>query len=189
MRLQEYADQYGIKYRAAWNRYKLGKIPGAYTDDFGRIHVPAKNEGVKNAAIYARVSTTKQSADLERQVERLTSYAQAKGYTITQIVKEIASGVNDTRPKLSKLLGKDDWNILVIEHKDRLTRTDFNWFELLLNQTHRVIDVSNLVAEQTHDLMDDFVSIIYSFSARLYGSRGAKNRSAAIIKTLESSHD
>ena len=35
--LNEYAKQHGIKYRAAWNRYKAGKIPSAFKDDFGKI--------------------------------------------------------------------------------------------------------------------------------------------------------
>jgi len=35
--LKEYAIDHGIKYRAAWNRYKAGKIPSALQDEFGKI--------------------------------------------------------------------------------------------------------------------------------------------------------
>jgi ribosomal protein L7Ae-like RNA K-turn-binding protein len=38
--LRTYAKEHGIKYRAAWNRYKLGKIVGAFQDEFGKILVP-----------------------------------------------------------------------------------------------------------------------------------------------------
>ena len=38
--LRTYAKEHGIKYRAAWNRYKLGKIGGAFQDEFGKILVP-----------------------------------------------------------------------------------------------------------------------------------------------------
>ncbi|MBF0240515.1 MAG: IS607 family transposase, partial [SAR324 cluster bacterium] len=27
--LKDYASEHGVQYRAAWNRYKAGKIPGA----------------------------------------------------------------------------------------------------------------------------------------------------------------
>lgn len=30
--LKEYAECHGIKYRAAWNRFKAGKIVGAFKD-------------------------------------------------------------------------------------------------------------------------------------------------------------
>ncbi len=43
-------------------------------------------------------------ADLDRQVERLKTYAASRGYQVTKIVQEIGSSMNDTRPKLLKLL-------------------------------------------------------------------------------------
>jgi len=38
--LNIYAKEHGIKYRAAWNRYKRGEIPGAFKDEFGKILMP-----------------------------------------------------------------------------------------------------------------------------------------------------
>ncbi len=38
--LKNYAEEHGIKYRAAWNRYKSGKIPKAFQDKFGKILIP-----------------------------------------------------------------------------------------------------------------------------------------------------
>lgn len=38
--LKQYADERGIKYRAAWNRFKSGKIAGAYQDELGKILIP-----------------------------------------------------------------------------------------------------------------------------------------------------
>ena len=40
--------------------------------------------------------------------------------------------MNDGRPKLIKLLKQQDWNILIVENKDRLTRFGFNYLEMLL---------------------------------------------------------
>ena len=54
---------------------------------------------VGKAAVYARVSTHKQKDDLDRQARRMTEFANAAGLSVVKIVKEIASGVSDNRPK------------------------------------------------------------------------------------------
>jgi len=58
----------------------------------------------------------------------MTGFANAAGLSVVLVVKEIASGVNDTRLKLSALLKDSSWGTLVVEHKDRLSRVDFGWF-------------------------------------------------------------
>lgn len=186
MKLSEYATKHGIKYRAAWNRYRAGKIPGAYTDEGGAIVVPDydPHKAVK-CVIYARVSSGKQKDDLARQVERMTNFAAAQGLTIVKVVTEIASGVNDERPKLVKLLQDESWGTLLVEHKDRLTRVGFNWFEVMLKTQGRRVLVANLAQEHTADLVEDFVAIIYSFSARIYGRRSANNKAKAMIQAGE----
>ena len=60
--------------------------------------------------------------NLESQATRLVTYAQAKGYRIIHIVKEIGSGVNDQIPKLLRLLQEDDYGTLIVERKDHLTK-------------------------------------------------------------------
>src|SRR5207244_8494398 len=55
-------------------------------------------------ALYARVSSADQKSDLERQVQRLRDYAAARGYQVAKEATEIASGLNDSRPKFLKLL-------------------------------------------------------------------------------------
>lgn len=186
MKLSEYAVVHGIKYRAAWNRYKAGKIPEAYEED-GHIVIPdlPLPSDLPKVAIYARVSTSKQKDDLKGQTERLKSFATANGYPIQHTTEEIASGINDNRPKLIRLLEKDDWNILIVEHKDRLTRIGYNWFKLLLKQQNKEIIVTDNSTDNTTDLLEDFTSIIYSFCARLYEQRGHKNKAEKIIKQLE----
>ena len=61
-------------------------------------------ETVSGRALYARVSTQGQKADVERQVERLKTSAASKGYQGINVVQEIASGMNDNRPTLLKRL-------------------------------------------------------------------------------------
>ena len=185
MKLSEYGKRNNIKYRAAWNRYKEGKIEGAYLDSTGHVVVPDPMHAlVGKAAVYARVSTHKQKDDLDRQAERMTTFANAAGLSVVATVKEVSSGVNDNRPRLTKLLQSDEWGTLVVEHKDRLSRVGFGWFEVLLGIQGRRIVVADAATEQTADLMDDFVSIIYSFAARLYGLRSARRKTDQVIEVL-----
>ena len=95
-------------------------------DEFGNIFVKVESDNPEHnkVAIYARVSSNENKINLDSQAERLKQYAIAKGYTIVEVVKEVGSGVNDNRPKLLKLLEKDSYGTIIVEHKDRLTRLD-----------------------------------------------------------------
>jgi len=188
MKLSEWAKKMGISYRRAWQMFKDGKLPNARQLPTGTIVVLEEENNTepepKTAAIYARVSSHENKDNLERQAERLKEYAIAKGYQIKYIVKEVGSGVNDARPKLVKLLKKKDYSILLVEHKDRLTRFGFNFIRLLCEEQGKTIEVVNSVEEEKEDIVQDFVSIIYSFSAKLYGLRRAKRKTEKIIKEI-----
>lgn len=100
-------------------------------------------------------------------------------------MKEIGSGLNDKRPKLKQVFNNKDWDILVVEHKDRLTRFGFEYLHMLAESQGRKIVVINQTEDETDDLMTDFVSIITSFCSRLYGLRRSKRKTKKIIKELE----
>jgi len=185
VKLSVYAKREGILYRAAWMRYKKGRIHGAYMDDSGHVVVPdPMSVRLPMAAVYARVSSHPQKADLDRQADRLVAYANARGFQVVAVVKEVASGVNDHRPKLTKLLGDTEWGTLVVEHKDRLSRVGFGWFEVLLAGQGRRVDVANPAQENTSGLMADLTAIVYSFTARMYGLHSAKRRTAQVKAVL-----
>ncbi len=101
------------------------------------------------------------------------------------VVKEIGSGVNDARPKLLKLLTDPTITLIVVEHQDRLTRFGFNTIEQLLAMQGRQIEVVNLAENGKEDLIQDFVSIVTSFCARLYGQRRSKRKTQRIIAELQ----
>lgn len=186
-KLSDYAKENSITYRTAWNRFKSDKINGAFVDETGHVKIPIFpiNTKLNKAVLYARVSNNDRKKELDYQLNRIRDFAIQNGYFIVDEVKEIASGMNDKRPKLSNLLVNNNWNILIIENKDRLTRFGFNYIELLLNLQGKKIIVINQVNEDKQDLIGDLVSIIYSFSARLYGLRKKKNKEQ-IINFLES---
>jgi putative resolvase len=82
-------------------------------------------------AIDARDSSAEQRENLEPQGERLVQYSTVRDYQLTQIVKAIASGVNESRPKVLALLKDHQTALIVVEHKDRSTRFGFRYLETL----------------------------------------------------------
>ncbi|QTA83619.1 Resolvase N-terminal domain-containing protein [Desulfonema limicola] len=184
--LSEYAKEHGIKYRAAWNRYKAGKIPDAYQDEFGKILIPENSPGRPEYTVcYARVSSSENKKNLEIQAERLCSYCAAKGWQIKEVVKECASGLNDNRPRLTKLLKNPVVTRIVVEHKDRLTRFGFNYIKLFKESQGCRIEIINESANDRDELMQDFVSLVTSFTTRLYGLRRSKRKTEKLIQELE----
>ena len=183
MKLSTYAKKLGISYKTAWRWYTDGKLD-AYRADSGTIIVREQVETPKGIALYARVSSAEQKADLERQIDRLQTYAIAKGYKVDKIVTEIASGLNDQRPKLTALLTDKAIGLIVIEHRERLTRFGFNYIVNLMQMQGRAIEVI-FPNETKDDLVEDFIAVITSMCARLYGRRGNKNRAERLKKCIE----
>ncbi|WP_414581219.1 IS607 family transposase [Scytonema sp. PCC 10023] len=194
MKLSDYAKTLGISYLTAWRHYKAGKIPypteqlptGTVIVDYD----PKKmSGGVVKVAIYARVSSAENKDNLDRQAERLSQYAMAKGYQIAYVIKEVGSGLNDNRKKLEKLFLKDDYDILLVEHKDRLGRFGTHYIDILLKRLGVNLEVVNLADNGRDELMQDLVAIITSFAARLYGQRRAKRKTEKIVEALNSPTD
>jgi predicted site-specific integrase-resolvase len=133
MRLSQYAKQMGVSYKTAFRWWKAGKLD-AYQLDTGTIIVrePVPTKTPTNVALYARVSSADQKEDLERQVQRLKDYAASRGYQVTKVVSELASGLNDHRPKFNKLLTDPSIGVIVVEHRDRATRFGLNYIEQLM---------------------------------------------------------
>ena len=71
-----------------------------------------------------------------------------------------------------------------MEHKDRLARFGLNYIEKLLALDNRKIEIVNIPTSDNSDLMQDFVSIITSFTAQLYAQRRTKRATEKLIKEL-----
>lgn len=185
IKLSEYAKMQGVSVRTLWRRIKDGTLD-VVRSDTGRVFIEIEHERVSelNVAIYARVSSSENKDNLERQKERLISYCNAKGYKVSKVITEIGSGLNDNRKKLESLLLDRTINLIVVEHKDRLARFGLNYIEKLLAIDNRKIEIINPQTNDEDDLMQDFVSIITSFTARLYGKRRSKRKTEKLIKEL-----
>lgn len=188
-KISEYAKLNHVQYRTVWNWINKGKVKIERTET-GRVLIvvdePVKDQTV---AVYARISSSENKDNLERQAQRLIDYANAKGYKVEKVVKEIGSGLNDNRPKLQSLLADKSINLILVEHKDRLTRFGFNYIQTLLANSNRTVEVVNNLENPKEDLIADFTSVITSFCAKIYGQRRSKRKTEKLIKELEQSND
>lgn len=144
----------------------------------------AEKVGTGRIALYARVSSVDQKSDLERQVQRLRDDAAARGHQVAKAVTEIASGMNDSRPKFLKLLADPSIGTIIVEHRDRGTRFGWNYIATLMEVQGRRIEAV-FPNETKDDLVSDFVSIITSMAARIYGRRGSRRKAERIKQCVE----
>ena len=120
----------------------MGLIPNAKKLPTGTMVVEEKGSEIlaeEYTIIYARVSSSENKSNLGSQAKRLAQFCLAKGWVINEIVKECASGLNDNRPKLIKILTEKKATRLVVEHKDRLTRFGFNYIKILYPECEIVV--------------------------------------------------
>src|SRR5215472_4308674 len=186
MKLSQYARRAGVTYKTAWRWWKQGQLD-AYQTPTGTVIVrdasmPPPTTG--RVALYARVSSADQKSDLERQMHRLRDYAAAKGYSVSKEVSELASGVNDHRPKRSKLLTDPTIGTLIVEQRDRLTRFGYEYIAQLLETQGRHLEVL-FPSDTENELVDDFVAVITSMAMRIYGQRSSKGKAERIRACVE----
>lgn len=132
-----------------------------------------KSENIKvsgdnrSVILYARVSTSQQKPELEKQIDYL-----GQNFPSTRCIFEIGSGMNFKRKKFISLMesvAKNEIKEIVIAHKDRLVRFGFEfieWFCTLHNC--KITVLNNSSSSPIVELMQDFLSIIHCFSSRLY---------------------
>lgn len=183
MKLSHWAKSKGIGYKTAYRLVSSNRFPGrverlptgtilVFEDDLNQ------NIGV---AIYARVSSVDRKKDAERQMERLRSFCLARGWQIVKEVIEIGSGINGKQKKLLSLLGDTTVRIIVVEHRDRLGRFGAEMVEATFKASERNLFILN-ESECKDDIVQDFVDIVTSMCARIYGKSSAKNRAQRAIE-------
>lgn len=131
---------------------------------------------------YARCSTADQKShgDIERQSSRLFEHCTKKKYKVEYIIKDCGSGLNDKRKgflKLCNLVVNRKINKVVIEHKDRLTRFQFNLIEFFFKSYDVDIELlDNKDYNQQEELVNDMMMLIASFSGKVYSLMAKENR-------------
>ena len=191
MKLSSYAKKLGIHYNTAYRLFKRGQIPGYQLPTGTVIIEEPVDQTEKRAlrpqlvAVYARVSSTENKKNLDTQAERLITWCNAQGWSVGKVVKECGSGINDQRPQFLALLANRDMHRIVVEHKDRASRFGVASIQTLLAMQDRELVIVNTADTAQDDLMGDFVAIITSFTARLYGRRRAKRKTEQMLAALQ----
>lgn len=187
----EVAELIGVQTRTVQNYCKKGILDEIFTET-GRRLIPKESliaylkgrhmlyeSDNRFDAIYIRVSTHKQKecGDLDRQKSKILEQIATLNPQNLHFYEDVASGLNDNRKGLNQLIS----NIMdkrvkrvFILYKDRLTRFGFNYLQQICNKTNTEIVVlskennSQFVEEE---LAEDIISIIHSFSGKLYDMR------------------
>lgn len=188
MNLKEWAEQQGIHPVTAYRWFRDGRLPVAARRVGGLILVdaPVAAGPAGITAVYARVSSADQRADLDRQVARVTAWAASEGMPVARVVTEVGSALNGKRRKFLALLRDEDVATIVAEHRDRFARFGAEYVEAALSaQGRRLLVVDP--AEVDDDLVRDVTEILTSLCARLYGRRAAASRAARALAAMETS--
>lgn len=196
-KVHEVAELLGVTTKTIRNYDKDGKLKTCRTEGNHRVILRTdlidflSNKGLivddtlmqKADVIYARVSShdQKKGGDLDRQA--LFLIENAKDIHNPIILKEVGSGLNDKRVQLQKLLAmvcNNEVRNVYVTYKDRLTRFGYHYLEtIFLAHNVNIIVVKDKDADKTvqEELVEDMMSLIASFSGKLYGMRSGKNKS------------
>lgn len=136
-------------------------------------------------AVYARVFSADQKADLARQVARVTGWAMDQQLPVDEVVVEVGSALNGQRRKFFALLRDPLVHRGGVEHRDRFCRFGAEYVGAALAAQGRGLVVVD-TAEVDDDLVGDMIEILTSMCARVYGKRAAENRAQRALAAAAS---
>ena len=192
----EFADAIGKTTKTLRNWDKSGRLKPAMIDEnkfryysqdqlnryFG---LKPENEIKKKIVGYCRVSSNKQKDDLKRQVENVSTYMYAKGYSF-EMITDIGSGINYNKKGLNQLIDmitNGEVEKIVVLYKDRLLRFGFEIIENLCDKYGTTIEIiDNTERTEEQELVEDMIQIVTVFSCKLQGKRA--NKAKKMIKEL-----
>ena len=179
----------GVTAQTLRNWDKEGKLKPSYVKSNGYryyseesiLSYTQERKTKKNLKVvgYARVSSKKQSDDLERQVNNLNTYISSK-YDSFDIITDIGSGINYNKPGLKKLIekiNKKEVDLIIVLYKDRLLRFGFELVEYFAELNNVKIEILDKIDKnQDEELVEDLVQIITVFSCNIQGKRKTKTK-------------
>ena len=178
---------YGFDKATTSRLHRTGKLPPELNIEQlpnGRYYVvvPPENDG--RCVIYARVSSSDQRKDLDRQVGRIVEWATEHGNHPDEVVKEIGSGLNGNRGQLLRVAADHTVRTILVEHRERLCRFGFEYLEAaLVGRGARILVMDDDDLED--DLVRDVTEVMTSLCARLYGRRSAKRRAERTLAAAQ----
>ncbi|KJR44119.1 Mobile element protein [Desulfosporosinus sp. I2] len=81
----------------------------------------------------------------------------------------------------------NDVDVIVVEYADRLARFGFSYLKEFAQSFNVKIEAieSAKKLQPNEEMVNDLVSIVTCFSARLYGARGVRKLKQTIVQTIE----
>ena len=151
-------------------------------DEIRRLQGTTQSSTQIKTLAYCRCSTLKQKDNLDRQVGRVLEHCYTNKWDV-ELFKDIGSGLNENRREFKKLLKRvadNDVARVVVEYKDRIARYGFETFVVMCKNFNVEVIVLEEKEEQSfeEEMVDDIISLITSYSARIYGKRGGKKKNA-----------
>lgn len=186
LRVGEVATQLGVSPQTVRRYEKEGRIEATRSitgqrlfkqEDIDKL-LGKSEETNERLVFYVRESNTSLKSALDNQIKMLESeYGQAE-----KVYKDLGSGLNENRKGLRQLLNdakNEEFNTVCIIAKDRLTRFGFTYLEELLegyNVKIKVLDDRENKKDTHEELIEDFMSLLASFSGKYYRLRSNKNQ-------------
>ena len=188
VKIGEAAKLLGVSVQALRNWEMEGKImPSHRTPGGQRMYDLAELLGVNDLTYptiaYARVSSSDQKEDLERQHAVLESFCNKNGWQ-TEIIRDLGSGMNYKKKGLFHLLElmvHGQMSRLVITHKDRLLRFGAEIVFRICELKGIEVVIINKGEQPSfeEELTRDVMEIMTVFCAKLYGQRSHKSKKMA----------
>ncbi|WP_369901679.1 IS607 family transposase [Bacillus manliponensis] len=193
--IRKFADMIDVNPQTLRNWDKEGKLKSAYVNpDTGYRYYSeeqlqeqlGKIAEEKIVVGYCRVSSKKQQADLERQVQNMKTYLLAQGKPF-KIVTDIGSGINYNKKGLNEVIDlvmDKKVSKIVVLYKDRLVRFGYELIKNICDKNNVSIEIidHNEKSEQ-EEVVEDLVQIITVFSCKLQGKHSKKTKE--LIKELK----
>jgi excisionase family DNA binding protein len=176
-----------VKTFGGHRRYKMTDIESFC----GEVKEKKEDTNVVRVATYCRVSSHEQKTkgDLERQNGRVLAYCVKKEYKVIKSYEEVGSGMSDSRAKLRNLftlVSEKQIDKVIVEHKDRLTRFNFQFLEdFFASHDVKIEWMEEVLGKKYEDeLVEDMLTLMSSFSNKIYGKRSAENRKKKKLEKL-----
>lgn len=199
MRAGQAADYLRIAYITLYRYSNEGKIPYQTTPSGQKVYLKSDLDKIIGKAENSQDRNNKRTIafylrDSEGNTERLKHQEETltKAYGIPQKVwKDKASGLNEKRRGLKSMLKsakKGDFDTLCITAKERLTRFGYTYLEELLHEYGveiLVLDEDPNTKTIQEELLQDFMSLIASFSGKFYKLRSIENAQKLLDRAQE----
>jgi putative resolvase len=178
----------GVKTLQRWDRE--GRLKPERTSTGRRIYSKAaldafmrrspSSSATRVPIAYCRVSSAAQRPDLKNQRRVLEDFCAARGVANAEFVEEVGGGLNLKRPKFVAIMDRieaGEVSHLIVAHEDRLVRFGFPWFErFCAEHGAELLVLNNEQLSPEQEMVQDLLTIVHCFSARLYGLRNYRKK-------------